>query len=75
MDKMKLESYAQTAYRKCDNCKWVRDIFFRLNNYDAESGQTLVGSLELCKECGQNFGELLGQPAETEHTLREFTFA
>lgn len=69
-----LESYAQTVYRKCECCKRVRDIFFRLNVKDAATGEMLVGSLELCKDCGKNFGEITSTEATTERTVEEFKF-
>lgn len=69
-----LESYAQTVYRKCECCKRVRDIFFRLNVKDAATGEMLVGSLELCKDCGKNFGEITNAEVKTERTIEEFDF-
>lgn len=69
-----LESFAQTVYRKCDCCKRVRDIYFRLNIRDAKSAQMLVGSLELCKTCGENIGEITNTDASTERTIKEFHF-
>jgi hypothetical protein len=69
-----LESYAQTVYRKCECCKRVRDIFFRLNVKDSATGEMLVGSLELCKDCGKNFGEITNTEAKTERTIEEFKF-
>ncbi len=69
-----LESYAQTVYRKCECCKRVRDIFFRLNVKDALTGDMLVGSLELCKDCGKNFGEITNTEVKAERTIEEFKF-
>ena len=69
-----LETFAQTSYRKCDCCKRVRDIYFRLNVKNAEATDLLVGSLELCRDCGQNFGAIIGKPAKTEQVTTEFKF-
>lgn len=69
-----IENFAQTSYRKCECCKRVRDIFFRLNVRDAESASMLVGSFELCEQCGKNFGEIIGKKASTERTETEFKF-
>lgn len=69
-----LESYAQTVYRKCECCKRVRDIYFRLNIKDGATGEMLVGSLELCKDCGKNFGEITNAEVKTERTIEAFTF-
>ncbi|GGI64320.1 hypothetical protein [Limosilactobacillus caviae] len=69
-----LENFAQTVYRKCDCCKRVRDIYFRLNIRDAKTASMLVGSLELCKECGYNMGDITKTQIQTERTLEEFSF-
>lgn len=73
-DALILEGFAQTAYRKCECCKRVRDIYFRLNIRDAETATMLVGSLELCKECGQNMGAITQTKIKTERTITEFKF-
>ena len=69
-----LENFAQTVYRKCDCCKRVRDIYFRLNTRDAKSTSMLVGSLELCKDCGYNMGDITNANISTEKVLEEFNF-
>lgn len=69
-----LENFAQTVYRKCDCCKRVRDIYFRLNIRDAKSTSMLVGSLELCKDCGYNMGDITSANVSTEKVLEEFNF-
>lgn len=69
-----LEPFAQTVYRKCDCCKRVRDIYFRLNIRDGKSASMLVGSLELCKSCGENIGEITNTDVTTERTITEFKF-
>lgn len=71
---LSLEPFAQTVYRKCDCCKRVRDIYFRLNVRDAKSASMLVGSLELCKSCGENIGEITNNDITTERTITEFKF-
>lgn len=69
-----IESFAQTAYRKCECCNRVRDIYFRLNIKDAETHTMIVGSIDLCKDCGENLGEIIGQKPKTERVLTEFKF-
>lgn len=69
-----IEGFAQTAYRKCDCCKRVRDIYFRLNIRDADSATMLVGSLELCEQCGKNMGEIINKKVSVEQTQTEFRF-
>lgn len=68
-----LENFAQAVYRKCDCCKRVRDIYFRLNIRDAKTATMLVGSLELCKECGYNMGDITNTEVK-ERVLEEFSF-
>lgn len=71
---IEIESFAEAAYRKCDCCKRQKDIYFRANIRDHDTATLLVGSLELCKECGKNLGAITGTPASTQHTVREFKF-
>lgn len=71
---IKLETFAQAAYHKCECCSRVRDIFFRANIYDADTGDMLVGSFELCKTCGENMGKILNQKATSESVVTEFSF-
>lgn len=73
-DFIKLETFAQTAYHKCECCSRVRDIYFRANIYDADTAQMLVGSFELCKDCGANFGTILNQKVTTESVVTDFSF-
>lgn len=73
-DYLQLEQFAQTSYHKCECCNRVRDIYYRLNVRDCTTGRMLVGSFELCKECGQNMGDILHVNAPTEGTVTEFSF-
>ena len=54
-----LTGYAQPVYRKCELCKKVKDVSYRLDIKNAESPVMLVGSLDLCKVCAANWGEIL----------------
>lgn len=75
MDKLiKLETFSQAAYHKCECCSRVRDIFFRANVYDAKTGHMLVGSFELCKSCGENFGQIINQDVSTDSVVTDFSF-
>lgn len=71
---MKIESLAQSVYKKCDVCSKVKDNFFKLSVYDAKTTSLLVGSLDLCKFCGENIGDILNVTTEAGTTLTEFTF-
>ena len=54
-----LTGYAQPVYRKCELCKKVKDISYRLDIKNAESPVMLSGSLDLCKVCAGNIGEII----------------
>lgn len=71
---LKIESLAQSVYKKCDICGKVKDNFFKLSVYDAKTEQLLVGSLDLCKYCGENMGDILNVDTQPGVTLTEFTF-
>lgn len=71
---MKIESLAQTVYKKCDVCDKVKDNFFKLSIYDAKTQSLLVGSLNLCKFCGENIGNILSVPTKSSVTQAEYKF-
>ncbi|THB60601.1 hypothetical protein [Vagococcus silagei] len=71
---MKIESLAQSVYKKCDICNKVKDNFFKLSVYDAKTQELLVGSLDLCKFCGENIGDILNVTTEPGVTVTEFDF-
>ncbi len=71
---LELSQFATVAYKKCECCARVRDIYFRLNVRDASTAQMIVGSFDICKECGQNFGDILNVSIETERTVSDFKF-
>lgn len=41
---------------------------------DAAEANYLVGDLDLCKTCGQNFGDILNIKVSTENVLTDFKF-
>ena len=51
-NRFKILSRANTIYRKCECCDRVRDLYFKMCVYDAEHGKFLVGTIDLCKNCG-----------------------
>lgn len=71
---LKIESLAQSVYKKCNICGKVKDNFFKLSVYDAKTAKLLVGSLDLCKFCGENVGDILNVYTEAGVTITEFTF-
>lgn len=56
---MALMEYAKPAYRKCELCKRVRDVHYRFDISSASAKKMLVGSLDLCKTCAANVGEII----------------
>lgn len=56
-----LEPFASKVYKKCQCCGCVRNLYYRLDVRDAKTATSLVGSFELCQDCGENFGSLLDQ--------------
>lgn len=54
-----LTGYASPVYRKCELCKRVKDVNYRLDVRNAQSPVMLVGSLDLCKVCAANIGEII----------------
>lgn len=70
----KLETFAQTSYHKCECCSRVRDIYFRLNIMDAYTQHMIVGSFDLCKECGENIGRIFHVETDAERTVTDFSF-
>ena len=54
-----ITGYAQPVYRKCELGKKVKDVNYRLDVKHAESPTMLTGSLDLCKVCAANMGEII----------------
>lgn len=54
-----LSEYSQAVYKKCELCKRVKDIHYRLDVHSAQASTMLIGSLDLCKVCAQNMGEVI----------------
>lgn len=71
---LRITTLAHTIYKKCECCNRVRDIFFKMMVKDAETGNLLVGDFDLCKSCGQNFGDILSLDVSTENVITEFKF-
>ena len=60
MDKLLvLSPYFQAIYKKCDLCSRVKDCLYRLDVHSIQSFSMLVGSLDLCKICSENMGEIV----------------
>ena len=67
-----LTGYAQAVYRKCELCKKVKDVNYRLDVKHAESPVMLTGSLDLCKVCAANFGEIIKKGAQMTQEILKY---
>lgn len=75
MDKLKIIPLAQPVYKKCECCNRVKDVFFKLNIFDSKSASMLVGDIDFCKSCGENFSDILHIALpDTNLVVTEFTF-
>lgn len=64
---------------KCECCNRVKDIFYKGIIYSVESKKEnqnfVMGDLDFCKNCGDNFAKAIGNEQEpNEHTIKEFKF-
>lgn len=73
-DRLDIITLANTVYKKCECCGRVRDIYFKLNVHDSQTGNMLVGDFDLCKTCGENFSDILQIEVSTENVVTEFKF-
>ena len=60
---LELTSYVRPVYRKCELCKRVKDVTYRMDVKNADSPNMLVCSLDLCKHCASNMGEIIKKGA------------
>lgn len=72
-DLLNIESYSAPVYKKCGCCGRVRDLYYRMSVKDAATGNMIVGTVELCRECGENFGEIIGTKVSS-NALKEFRY-
>ena len=74
--KIELVKYPYLA--KCECCNRVKDIFYKSIICSVEERKTskyIVGDLDFCKNCGDNFSKALGnETAPNESTIKEFKF-
>ena len=67
-----LVGYAQAVYRKCELCKRVKDVTYRMDVKNAESPVMLVGSFDLCKNCAANMGEIVQKGAQMTQEILKY---
>jgi|GEM_PF-2926335 len=73
-NKIDIINLAQPIYKKCESCDCVRDVFYKMNIFDAKTGSMLVGDFDLCQSCGENISDILNIKVEKEVTVNEFKF-
>ena len=56
---LSLVGYSRPVYKKCGLCSRVKDCHYRMDVRSAEASSMLVGSLDLCKTCALNMGEII----------------
>ncbi len=72
---IKMLRYPKLA--KCSSCGRVRDIYFKALILDVDDKSSIIGDLELCKLCGENFHR--GNPSSSnlgpgEQVVKSFNF-
>lgn len=60
---------------KCNSCNRVRDIYYKINLLDVNNTDLLIGDLEFCKQCGDNFNRALGAELDADQkVVKTFNF-
>lgn len=61
--------------QKCSSCNRVRDIYYKITLLDVANKDLIIGDLEFCKECGDNFNKALGSELDADQKIvKEFNF-
>lgn len=61
--------------KKCECCDRVKDIYFKGTIKDFETPDFEIGSLCLCRDCGENLNKILGNTENLGQAIvKEFTF-
>lgn len=71
---LQITTLAHTVYKKCECCNRVKDVYFKMSILDAAHAKYLVGDLDLCRQCGENFGDILNIKVNTSEIISDFTF-
>lgn len=71
---IKMLRYPKLA--KCSSCGRVRDIYYKALILDVDDKSSIVGDLELCKLCGENFhrGNASDGLGPGEQVVKSFNF-
>ena len=75
-DRIIIATLRYPTIKKCEVCDRVKDIYFKAIIKDCENPEFEVGSLNCCKECGQNLNEILENKEKIGETVvKEFNFS
>lgn len=69
MEGIKIVTFQNPSYKKCECCDRVKDIFFRIEIFDYETKSMLSGSIDMCKTCGENFADYVGHTVIKERQI------
>lgn len=77
---IKMLKYPNLA--KCNCCNRVKDIYYKVIIYNSDTENEkeikkfIVGDLDFCKNCGNNFSKAIGnQLNPDEEVVKEFDFS
>lgn len=60
---------------KCNSCNRVRDIYYKVALLDVTDTTLMIGDLDFCKVCGDNFNKILGGELDPDQkVLKTFDF-
>ena len=72
---IKISTLKFPRLQKCSCCNRVRDIYFKIILLDVNNTDLIIGDLEFCQECGNNFNRSLGSELDADQkVIKEFNF-
>lgn len=60
---------ARPVYKKCSCCERILDLFYQVNIKAVKRTNCIQGSLWMCKECGDNINDALGNEKPANETV------
>ena len=72
---IKLIPLKRAKFKKCQCCEKVQDLYYEAMIFDHNNSDLLVGSISLCKLCGQNLSRIMGNEYDPgTKVIKEFSF-
>ena len=72
---IKLISLKRSKFKKCECCEKVQELYYEAMIFDYDNPALLVGSIALCKLCGQNLNRIMGNEYDPgTKVIKEFSF-